>query len=177
MCRESGVSRRWWALLVGWFLRRPRYEEILNFIHEQITHLRLVACRWCAALRCVALSWGICGRGNGTRCVVRAWNYTRPRCWLCFTGESRPEDPVAFIAECFVSGTVPEVAADRQESDQSLSAYLVQHQVVAIVQQAVGACAAAQPAPENPLQFVGEYIQDRHVGGAVRYVLCSRCSV
>ena len=83
-------------------------------------------------------------------------------------GESRPDDPVAFIAGCFVSGAVPEVVADRRESEQSLSAYLGQHQVVAIVQQAVGACAAAQPAPENPLQFVGEYIQDRHVGGAVR---------
>ncbi len=83
---------------------------------------------------------------------------------------------MAFIAGCFVSGTVPEVAADRQESDQSLSAYLGQHQVVAIVQQAVGACAAAQPAPENPLQFVGEYIQDRHVRGAVRYVPSPCCS-
>ena len=86
---------------------------------------------------------------------------------------------MAFIAECFVSGSVPEVAADRQESDQSLSAYLGQHQVVAIVQQAVGACAAAQPAPENPLKFVGEYIQDRHVRGAVRFdsLCCMRCSI
>lgn len=73
---------------------------------------------------------------------------------------------MSFIAECFVSGSVPDTGASRLESEQSLSAYLGQHQVVAIVQQAVGACAAAQPAPENPLQFVGQYIQDRH--GSVR---------
>jgi hypothetical protein len=94
-----------------------------------------------------------------------------------FAGESRPDDPVAFIAGCFVSGEVPEAAAARNDSEQSLSAYLGEHQVVAIVQQAVGACAAAQPAPENPLQFVGEYIQDRHVGGAVRQHLLPPCLV
>ena len=75
---------------------------------------------------------------------------------------------MAFIASCFASGSVPEATAASPRWEQSLSAYLGEHQVVAIVQQAVGACAAAQPAPENPLQFVGEYIQDRHVGGAVR---------
>eukprot|EP01046_Picozoa_sp_COSAG06_P034715 COSAG06_NODE_3662_length_5052_cov_16.029667_4_plen_201_part_00 len=145
------------------------YEEILNFINEQITpHLRqalravgTLRCRRCRCFNC----WASCtDEVVGQFCVG-------------FAGESRPDDPVAFIAGCFVSGEVPEAAAARNDSEQSLSAYLGEHQVVAIVQQAVGACAAAQPAPENPLQFVGEYIQDRHVGGAVRQHLLPPCLV
>ena len=79
-------------------------------------------------------------------------------------GEARPKDPIAYIAECFTSGQVPDTTEFQgSQHGQSLSAYIAEHQVVALVQQAVGVCAAAQPPPENPLLTVGQYLQERHV--------------
>ena len=76
------------------------------------------------------------------------------------TGEWRPVDPVEFIAGCFTSGEIPQRGEGGSNSDISLASYLEQHQVVTIMQRAVGACAAAEPAPDDPLKFVGDYIAE-----------------
>ena len=80
--------------------------------------------------------------GPGEQCRACRGGGQRPLC----TGETRPDDPVAFIAEAFAAGHIPDGAEGGPRTELSLSAYLAAHQVVAIVQQAVGACAAEPPA-------------------------------
>ena len=80
------------------------------------------------------------------------------RCVLKAVGESRPDDPIAFIAKCFIDGNVPEGSNTAVVHDESLAAYLGRFHVVTVVQQAVGACAAIVPPTPEPLKFVGEYL-------------------
>eukprot|EP01050_Picozoa_sp_SAG11_P000523 SAG11_NODE_17_length_26125_cov_45.892723_3_plen_150_part_00 len=75
-------------------------------------------------------------------------------------GESRPEDPIGFIAECFTSGSVPAVEKSDVAHEESLAGYLGRYQVVTIVQQAVGACAALVPPSAEPLKYVGDCLRD-----------------
>ena len=93
-------------------------------------------------------------------------------------GEIRPDDPIAFIAKCFIDGEVPDSAASGVVHEESLAGYLGRFQVVTIVQQAVGACAAIVPPTAEPLKFVGEYLQDGKGSAApVRDVLPAALSV
>lgn len=75
-------------------------------------------------------------------------------------GENRPADPIAFIAKSFIDGSVPSDGGSGAVHEESLAGYLGRYQVVNIVQQAVGACAAIVPPTEEPLKYVGEYLKD-----------------
>ena len=59
-------------------------------------------------------------------------------------GNERPRAPLDFIATCFVSGTVPETQSEPQSWDQSLMSYLLDHDVVQKVEQAISKCAVAR---------------------------------
>ena len=92
----------------------------------------------------------------------------------CRAGTARPEDPVAFIAECFLTGEIPDTdGMPGAEAEQPLGAYITEHRVVELVQQAVGICAAAQPPPENPLLVVGQHLRV----SAYHLVTCARAAI
>ena len=55
-------------------------------------------------------------------------------------GNERPAAPIEFIAECFVTNSVPERSAPRAW-DESLMSYLLSHDVVARVERAIATCA------------------------------------
>ena len=83
-------------------------------------------------------------------------------------GDTRPADPIQFIASSFINGGTPDSDAGASVvHEESLASYLGRHHVVTIVQQAVGACAALVPPPNKPLEYVGEYMRNGSgAGGA-----------
>eukprot|EP01048_Picozoa_sp_COSAG05_P000515 COSAG05_NODE_14_length_36349_cov_27.641655_9_plen_89_part_00 len=65
-------------------------------------------------------------------------------------GNERPLKPIEFIAECFLSGCVPERSEPRVW-DSSLMSYLLDHDVVTRVEQAISTCAVHHGEPSPPL--------------------------
>ena len=55
-------------------------------------------------------------------------------------GNERPESPVDFIAQCFLDGAVPERSGPKVW-ESSLMSYLLDHDVVSRVEQAISTCA------------------------------------
>eukprot|EP01047_Picozoa_sp_COSAG01_P113080 COSAG01_NODE_41797_length_447_cov_0.764368_1_plen_86_part_00 len=59
-------------------------------------------------------------------------------------GNDRPSAPLNFIAECFETGTIPTMQQEARSWDESLMSYLLSHDVVRKVEQAISQCAVCR---------------------------------
>ena len=74
-------------------------------------------------------------------------------------GNERPASPLQFIADCFVSSSIPERGHPRAW-EESLMSYLLNHDVVARVERAIATCAIHHATVNNPLEYVGKLLQE-----------------